>query len=173
MRRTTLSAHFIEVNREKKKTNINTKAMLSIRVVLLVTIAVVMDALSANYPDCKKGPLSTFPICDQSIPTHQRAADLVSRMTTAEKITQMVHLAAAIPRLGLPSYDWWSEALHGVYTYSGAISFPQVINLGGTFNMSLVYHVASVISTEAFALNNEGGTTFCEFMIYDDFRDSK
>jgi beta-glucosidase-like glycosyl hydrolase len=157
VRHTPLSTHFVEVNREKK-TKINTTEMMGIRVVLLVTIAVVVDGLSAGFPDCKAGPLSTFPICDQSIPTHQRAADLVSRMTTAEKITQMVHQAAAIPRLGLPNYDWWSEALHGVCSGPGATSFPQVINLGATFNMSLVHHIASVISTEARALNNAGHT---------------
>lgn len=135
---------------------------MSIRTALLMTIAIVMNGLNAGYPDCEKGPLATFPICDQSVSTHQRAADLVSRMTTAEKITQMVHAAAAIPRLGLPAYNWWSEALHGVYTSAGATSFPQVINLGATFNMSLVHRIAGVISTEARALNNAGriGLTF-------------
>jgi beta-D-xylosidase 4 len=157
MRHTTLSAHFVEVNREKK-TKIDTTEMMGIRVLLLITIAVVVDGLSGNFPDCKTGPLSTFPICNQSIPTHQRAADLVSRMTTAEKITKMVVFSSAIPRLGVPHYNWWSEALHGVCASPGATSFPQVINLGATFNMSLVYRVASVISTEARALNNEGQT---------------
>jgi beta-D-xylosidase 4 len=132
--------------------------MMYIRVLLLVSIVVVVDGQNGSYPDCKAGPLSAFPICDQSIPTRQRAADLVSRMTTTEKITQMMHLAAAIPRLGLPNYNWWSEALHGVCTTAAATSFPQVINLGATFNMPLVYRIARVISTEARALNNEGLT---------------
>ncbi len=56
------------------------------------------------FPDCKSGPLSTFPICDQSLPTCVRAADLFSRMTTAEKISRLIRNATAIPRLGIPSF---------------------------------------------------------------------
>ncbi|CAF1031111.1 unnamed protein product [Rotaria sordida] len=86
-------------------------------------------------------------------------------MATAEKITQMVTAAAAIPRLGLPKYQWWSEALHGVAYSPGVIfggdlptatSFPMPINLGASFNMNLVYRVANIISTEARAFSNEG-----------------
>jgi beta-D-xylosidase 4 len=132
--------------------------MIDVRILFLMAVAVLMDGQMASYPDCKLGPLSKFPICDQSVPSRQRAADLVSRMTTAEKITQMVAAAAAIPRLGLPNYRWWSEALHGVSVHFVATSFPQVINLGATFNMPLVHRIARVISTEARALNNEGLT---------------
>jgi xylan 1,4-beta-xylosidase len=133
---------------------------------LLLWIAVVaIHGQTPSFPDCKSGPLATFPICDPSLPSRQRAADLVSRMTTAEKITQLVTTAAAIPRLGLPKYEWWSEALHGVASSPGvsfggdlpaATSFPMPINIGASFNMSLVYHVATTISTEARAFNNEG-----------------
>jgi beta-D-xylosidase 4 len=130
-----------------------------------------VNGQTGNFPDCKSGPLSKFPICDPSLPSHQRAADLVSRMTIAEKTTQMVNSAGAIPRLGLPQYQWVSEALHGVafswgVSFGGdlpaATSFPTPINLAATFNVSLVYDVASVISTEARAFNNEGraGLTF-------------
>ena len=48
------------------------------------------------------------------LPPDQRAEDLVARMTLPEKVSQMVHAAPAIPRLGLPKYDWWNECLHGV-----------------------------------------------------------
>ncbi len=139
--------------------------IMDIRILLLVTVAVLADGQNVSYPDCKSGPLSKFPICDQSISTSQRAADLISRLTTTEKITQMVTTAAAIPRLGLPGYQWWSEALHGIAGSPGvhfggnlpaATSFPQVINLGATFNMPLIYRVGSIISTEARAFNNEG-----------------
>ena len=51
---------------------------------------------------------------DPSLPPEQRAADLVRRMTLEEKATQLVNQARAIPRLNVPAYDWWSEALHGV-----------------------------------------------------------
>ena len=83
------------------------------RLLLFLTVATLIDGQTGNFPDCKSGPLATFPICNQLLPSRERAADLVSRMTTTEKITQMVTTAAAIPRLGLPKYEWWSEALHG------------------------------------------------------------
>ncbi|CAF0841119.1 unnamed protein product [Adineta ricciae] len=132
---------------------------------VLFTFIISINAQTGSFPDCKSGPLSTFPICDQSLPSRQRAADLVSRMTTSEKITQLVTTAAAIPRLGLPKFEWWSEALHGVAYSPGvsfggdlpaASSFPTPINIGATFNMSLVHRIASVVSTEARAFNNEG-----------------
>ena len=138
---------------------------MNIRILLLVTVAVLVDAQNGSYPNCTSGPLSTFPICDSSLPARQRTADLVSRMTTAEKITQMATTAVAIPRLGIPAYQWWSEALHGVSGSPGvhfggelpvATSFPQIINIGATFDIPLVYRMASVISTEARAFNNDG-----------------
>ncbi len=133
--------------------------------ILFVVAAVPINGQTASFPDCKSGPLSTFPICDPSLPSYQRAVDLVSRMNTAEKITQLNTAAAAIPRLGIPAYQWVNEALHGVaYSWGvsfggdlpAATSFPMPINLAATFNMSLIYDVASVISTEARAFNNEG-----------------
>jgi beta-D-xylosidase 4 len=144
---------------------------MNIRVLLVLTLAILVDGQTGNFPDCKSGPLSTFPICDLSLSSRQRVADLISRMTTAEKIGCMGNDGHSIPRLGLPSYQWWSEALHGVaYSpgvsfggdLSSATSFPTIINLAATFNMTLVNSVASVISTEARAFNNEGraGLTF-------------
>ncbi|CAF1484956.1 unnamed protein product [Didymodactylos carnosus] len=139
--------------------------MMYVHLILFFTLVVPINAQTASFPDCKSGPLSTFPICNQSLPSRQRAADLISRMTTAEKITQMVNSAVAIPRLGLPKFQWWSEALHGLAGSPGvsfggdlpsATSFPMPINLGATFNMSLVHHMGDVISTEARAFNNEG-----------------
>ena len=138
---------------------------MQISFVLLSIAVVAIHGQTPSFPDCKSGPLASFPICDQSIPSRQRAADLVSRMTIAEKISQLVTTAIAIPRLGLPKYEWWSEALHGVAYSPGvsfggdlpaATSFPMPINLGATFNMNLVYSIATTISTEARAFNNEG-----------------
>jgi beta-D-xylosidase 4 len=139
--------------------------MVHVRLILFFTVVVTINAQNVSFPDCKSGPLSTFPICDQSLPSRQRAADLVSRMTTAEKITQMINTAVAIPRLGLPKFQWWSDGLHGVGYAPGvffggdlpaATSFPMPINLAASFNMSLVYHMASVTSTEGRAFSNEG-----------------
>ena len=134
-------------------------------VVLALTVIGYINGQNASFPDCKHGPLATFPICNPAVPSRERAMDLVSRMNTSEKISQMVHAAPAIPRLGLPAYQWWSEALHGVSGSPGvhfggdlpaATSFPMTINLGATFNMTLINRMTSVISTEARAFNNEG-----------------
>jgi beta-D-xylosidase 4 len=133
--------------------------------ILFFTLVVATNAYNASFPDCKFGPLANFPICNQSLPSRQRAADLISRMNITEKISRMTDGSDAIPRLGLPGFEWWSEALHGIGGSPGvhfggdlpaATSFPMPINLGATFNMSLVYYMGSVISTEARAFNNEG-----------------
>ncbi|MBU2703555.1 beta-glucosidase [Sporomusaceae bacterium BoRhaA] len=85
----------------------------------------------------------------------ERARDLVSRMTLEEKVMQMVYNSAAIPRLDIPSYNWWNEALHGVARAGVATMFPQAIGLAATFDENLLYQVADVISTEARAKFNE------------------
>ena len=69
-----------------------------------------------------------------SLPIEQRVSDLVSRMTLEEKVRQMQHTAPAIPRLGVPSYDWWSEALHGVARSGYATVFPQAIGMAATWD---------------------------------------
>src|SRR5205807_7293148 len=83
-----------------------------------------------------------------------RAADLVSRMTLEEKVSQMMNAAPAIPRLGIPEYDWWNEALHGV-AFGVATVFPQAIGLGATFDPQLINRVSTVISEEARAKYHE------------------
>ena len=70
-------------------------------------------------------------------------------MTLEEKVSQMVDQAAAIPRLGIPAYPWWNEALHGVARAGLATSFPQAIGMAATWDTSLIYREATVISDEA------------------------
>ena len=77
----------------------------------------------------------------------QRAADLVHRMTIEEKVTQLVNQARSIPRLNVPAYDWWSEALHGVAT-NGTTEFPEPIGLAATFDTDAIHRMAIVIGTE-------------------------
>src|ERR1041385_2033042 len=89
------------------------------------------------------------------LPLDQRVDDLISRMTLEEKVSQMMNAAPAIPRLGIPEYDWWNEALHGVAISGVATVFPQAIGLGATFDPRLVSRVATVISTEARAKYHE------------------
>ena len=77
-----------------------------------------------------------------------RVNDLVSRMTLPEKVSQLAHTADAIPRLGIPEYDWWNEGLHGVARAGYATVFPQAIGMAATFDEPLLHEIATVISTE-------------------------
>jgi beta-glucosidase len=95
------------------------------------------------------------PFWDPGLPVARRVADLVSRLTSAEKIAQLVTDAPAIPRLGVPAYNWWSEALHGVARAGRATVFPQAIGLAANFDEALVGRVADAISDEARAKYHE------------------
>jgi beta-glucosidase len=95
------------------------------------------------------------PYLNPTLPLEQRVNDLVSRMTLEEKISQMRDHAAAIPRLGVPAYDWWNEGLHGVAFGGYATNFPQVIGMAATWDTSLVHQMAETISTEARAKYHE------------------
>lgn len=95
------------------------------------------------------------PYQDPSLPIEKRVADLVSRMTLEEKVSQMMNAAAAIERLGIPEYEWWNEALHGVARSGYATVFPQAIGLAATWDKKLMRQTADVISTEARAKHHE------------------
>ncbi len=97
---------------------------------------------------------SDAPYLDPDLSPEQRAGDLVSRMTLEEKALQMQSTAPAIPRLGVPAYNWWNEALHGV-AQGRATVFPQAIGLAATWDTDLMYRVADIISTEARAKYND------------------
>lgn len=85
----------------------------------------------------------------------ERAEDLVSRMTLEEKVSQMVHTSPAIPRLGIKSYNWWNEALHGVARAGTSTMFPQAIAMAATFDEEIIYKIADIISTEGRAKYHE------------------
>ena len=87
--------------------------------------------------------------------TMKRAKELVSQMTIEEKCSQMLYHAAAIERLGIPRYNWWNEALHGVARAGDATVFPQAIGLGATFDEELVQAIGDVTSTEGRAKFNQ------------------
>ncbi|MCD0277582.1 glycoside hydrolase family 3 C-terminal domain-containing protein [Xanthomonas melonis] len=89
------------------------------------------------------------PYLDTQVAFDARAADLVSRMTLEEKAAQMQNATPAIPRLQVPAYDWWNEALHGVARAGGATVFPQAIGLAATFDTPLMAEVATAIGDEA------------------------
>jgi beta-glucosidase len=85
---------------------------------------------------------------DPQLPIEDRVRDLISRMTLEEKVSQLGHAAGAIPRLGVPEYNWWNEGLHGVARAGTATVFPQAIGLAATFDAPLIHEVADTISTE-------------------------
>jgi beta-glucosidase len=103
------------------------------------------------------------PFTNPALPTDQRVRDLVSRMTLEEKAAQVGHTAPAIPRLGIPEYNWWNEGLHGVARAGVATVFPQAIGMAASWNVPLLHETADVISTEfrakyAATVRPDGGT---------------
>ncbi len=86
-----------------------------------------------------------------------RAAALVAQMTREEKIAQSMNNAPAIPRLGIPAYEWWNEGLHGIARNGYATVFPQAIGLAATWNAGLLHEVGALTSTEARAKFNLAG----------------
>ncbi|XP_056159410.1 beta-xylosidase/alpha-L-arabinofuranosidase 2-like [Syzygium oleosum] len=116
--------------------------------------------------------LAAFGFCNASLGVQARVADLVKRLTLQEKIGFMVDNSGNVDRLGIPKYEWWSEALHGVSYVGpgtkfsslvpGATSFPQVILTAASFNATLFETIGKVVSTEARAMHNVGlaGLTF-------------
>ena len=80
--------------------------------------------------------------------TMEYAKKLVSQMTIDEKISQMLYESPAIERLGIPEYNWWNEALHGVARAGVATVFPQAIGLAATFDTDLIEKIGDVVSTE-------------------------
>ncbi|RRK02200.1 glycoside hydrolase family 3 protein [Opitutaceae bacterium TAV3] len=89
------------------------------------------------------------PFRDPDLPLDERVHDLVARLTLEEKVSQMEHGAAAIPRLGIPAYNYWNECLHGVARNGRATVFPQIIGLAATWDTDLIHRVATAISDEA------------------------
>ncbi|MDR2596457.1 MAG: glycoside hydrolase family 3 C-terminal domain-containing protein [Treponema sp.] len=81
--------------------------------------------------------------------------ELISQMTLEEKVSQLLYTSAAIPRLGIPEYNWWNECLHGVARAGIATVFPQAIALAATFDDGLIERIADAISDEARAKYNE------------------
>ncbi len=124
---------------------------------LLSAVSFVALAASAHDPT---GPAYLNP----ALPPVQRAADLVHRMTLEEKASQLVNSARAIPRLGVPAYNWWSEALHGV-AVDGTTEFPEPVGLAATFDAPGIHEMATDIGIEgrvvhAQALRAGGSTIF-------------
>ncbi|HLW83632.1 MAG TPA: glycoside hydrolase family 3 N-terminal domain-containing protein, partial [Candidatus Sulfotelmatobacter sp.] len=109
-------------------------ALAAVIIVILASTSMSQDASSLPYMNPKLTP-------------EERAADLVHRMTLEEKASQLVNQARAVPRLNIASYDWWSEALHGVIS-DGVTEFPEPIGLAATFDVQRIHEMATAIGIE-------------------------
>jgi len=92
---------------------------------------------------------------DAAKPLRERAADLIRRMSLAEKVSQLKNAAPAIPRLGLPAYDYWNEALHGVANNGFATVFPEPVGAAASWNPSLFHQEGTIIGIEGRAKFND------------------
>src|SRR5271165_5492325 len=105
----------------------------------VLTVFIVLGSSVATAQD-----ISSLPYMNPKLSPEERATDLVHRMTLQEKASQLVNQARAVPRLGVPSYDWWSEALHGVLA-KGTTEFPEPIGLAATFDVPRIQQMATSI----------------------------
>lgn len=134
---------------------------------LVFTTLMVLISCASHSP---REDVANLPFRDASLPVDERVDDLLSRMMVEEKIAQLFNNAPAIERLGIPPYNWWNEALHGVARAGKATVFPQAIGMAATFDEELMLRIATAISDEARAkhhhfINNDvhtiyGGLTF-------------
>ena len=104
---------------------------------------------SIAEPAAGDAPVRPAPFLDAGQPLARRVDDLISRLTLPEKVGQMMHENRPVDRLGVPGYNWWNEACHGVGRNGRATVFPQVIGLGATWNRALIEMIAAAISDEA------------------------
>ncbi|KAK5238432.1 hypothetical protein LTR47_000175 [Exophiala xenobiotica] len=136
-------------------------ATLITGIIALLAVPAVADL----FPDCVNGPLANNTVCDTSASAVSRAQALVNALSIDEKFNLTGNTSPGVPRLGLYSYQWWQEALHGVASspgvnfsssgdFSHATSFPQPITMSAAFDDALINAVATVVSTEARAFNN-------------------
>jgi beta-glucosidase len=101
-------------------------------------------------------PVNTdIPFYDTELSFEERARDIVSRLTVEEKAAQMLHEAPAIPRFGIPEYNWWNECLHGVARAGVATVFPQAIGLAAIWSKQRMTEIANVIADEGRAKHHE------------------
>ena len=110
----------------------------------LTAAALALLLLSACGSDKPK-----YPFQDPDLPVEQRVDNLLSLLTPEEKVGQMMNTTPAIERLGIPPYDWWNEALHGVARAGRATVFPQAIALAATFDDQEVLRTFTMVSDEA------------------------
>ncbi|WP_207420509.1 glycoside hydrolase family 3 C-terminal domain-containing protein [Desertivirga brevis] len=101
-----------------------------------------------------------YPFNDYNLSFEKRVDDLVSRLTLEEKVSQMLNSSPAIPRLGIPAYDWWNETLHGVARTPFKVTvYPQAIGMAATFNSNSLFKMAGYSALEGRAIYNKAVET--------------
>ncbi len=116
----------------------------------LLTLLLIGAGLLAHSQDYKR-----YPMWDPSRSVDERVNDLVSRLTLEEKVAQMLNAALAVPRLGIPAYDWWNEVLHGVArTPYKTTSYPQAIGMAATWDTNSLAMMADFSALEGRAVHN-------------------
>ena len=113
--------------------------------VFFLVVGLIKTTSAQNTTDVFRSP---------GMPSETRVKDLLKKLTLEEKISLLGYQSKAIPRLGIPAYNWWNEALHGVARAGNATIFPQAIGIAATFNDVLWHECADAISTEARAKYN-------------------
>ncbi|NMM47566.1 glycoside hydrolase family 3 protein [Flammeovirgaceae bacterium KN852] len=127
----------------------------SLIVIFFSTLISCSKSESANQEETKKEQqVYEYNFQNPELSIDDRVNDLLGQLTLEEKIAQLNYNAPAIPRLGIPAYNWWNEALHGVARAGKATVFPQAIGMASTFDSALIHRVATAVSDEARAKFN-------------------
>jgi beta-glucosidase len=95
-----------------------------------------------------------YPFQNPSLPLEERVTNMISLLTLEEKISQKWHNSPAIPRLGIPEYNWWNESLHGHARAGRATVFPQAIGMAASFDEDMIFRISTAISDEARAFHH-------------------
>jgi beta-glucosidase len=121
------------------------------RPIFIITVSILLFSCSQDKSGTTESESATyeFPWYDPGISFEERVQLLIAEMTIEEKISQLVYDAAPIERLGVPEYNWWSEALHGVARNGRATVFPQPIGMAASFDRDLIHQVFNAVSDEA------------------------
>lgn len=120
----------------------------SSKIIIFLTCVILLPKVNAQSYQ--------HPFQNPDLPLEERLNDVISRLTLDEKVLLMQHNAPAITRLGIPAYNWWNEALHGVARTKEYVTvFPQAIALAATFNPDGLRKTADIISTEGRAIFND------------------
>ncbi|HSC53266.1 MAG TPA: glycoside hydrolase family 3 C-terminal domain-containing protein [Phnomibacter sp.] len=117
----------------------------------IVCFAASLLALSTQAQDYTK-----YPMWNPKLPIEQRVNDVISRLTLEEKVAQMLNGTPAVPRLGIPAYDWWNEVLHGVARTPYKVTvYPQAIGMAATWDTASLFRMADYSALEGRAIHNK------------------